>query len=362
MQSLPEPVSTGSDALAPQATGQASARARGATAPLVPVELITGFLGSGKSTLVNRLLGLPAFAGTVVVVNEFGAVGVDQALVASASDGVVLMDSGCLCCAMSGTLGETLADLFERRAGGRLPWFRRVVVETSGLAHPGPLIAGLLGDSALKSRCELGRVVTVVDGVNGRATLDRYSEARRQVSLADRLLISKTDVAEADRVTELTRAVRELNPTASVSADMSPEALARLFEGPALRAEALQVEGAWGQAPLRRQYGYEAPVHGEAFGQLSSHTLAMPDLLDWPRYAACIQGLQKLGRRLLRCKGLLAVTSPDTPWLVQGVQGYFAPPRRLDAWPEGVPRGFLVCIGEGIARAELQAILESENG
>jgi G3E family GTPase len=365
--------------------------------PRIPLDLVTGFLGSGKTTLVNAVLRDPAFSGTVVVVNEFGDVGLDQLLVGSAADDVVLLDSGCLCCAVSGSLRDTLIDLFSRRASGRLPAFRRIIVETSGLANPAPMVASLLGDSALTPRCFLAQVLTLVDPVNGLSTLERYPEARRQVSLADRLLVGKADLAEslpAAGRQRLRDALHALNPHALVALWRSTDAAGRHFALLDVAARHTAAPQTWLRGPTRAQYGWNAdadtgapqceradlgadpgtdtymgaqgessqaaPVHGPSFGKISSHVVPFPQTISWADYASWTGELRRrFGTRLLRCKGLMAIGDADAPWVVQGVQGYFASPARLPAWPADVRSGFMVCIGEAVTRVELDQTLRS---
>jgi G3E family GTPase len=337
-----------------------------AAAPRIPVDLVTGFLGSGKTTLINAVLRDPSFAGAMVIVNEFGEVGLDHLLMSAADDQVLLLDSGCLCCAASGTLRDTLIDLFARRSSGGVPAFDRIVVETSGLAHPGPLVASLLGDSALKPRCFLAQVLTLVDARNGAETLARYAEAQRQAAFADRVLISKTDTAEAASLPALAALVRKLNPAAQLDHWQRGDPPVRFFSPPdaAPARTASGSAGAWLRGPLRPQYASSGNadggdgVHGDAFRNIRTQVLALPDPIAWASYAAWTQALSaRLGQRLLRCKGLLALGDDGAPWVVQGVQGYFAPPERLASWPDSAPHGFLVCIGESITRAELDAIV-----
>jgi len=331
-----------------------------ASSPRLPLDLVTGFLGSGKTTLINAVLRDPAFAGTMVIVNEFGDTGLDHLLVSSADDQVLLLDSGCLCCAASGTLRDTLIDLFARRSSGRVAAFDRIIVETSGLAHPAPLVASLLGDSALMPRCALSQVLTLVDASLGPDTLARYAESRRQVAFADRLVISKTDTADEARIAALSQQLGNINATAPTLHWRRGEAPAPLFRAPQAAPDPRPAQ-AWLRGPLRPQYadGSSDPdSHGSAFGQIRTHVIALDGTVNWADYAAISQALSaRLGKRLLRCKGLLALGDGTAPWVVQGVQGYFAPPERLAAWPDGAPRGFLVCIGEAIDRAELEAIL-----
>ena len=345
----------------------------------VPVDLVTGFLGSGKTTLINAVLRDPAFAGTLVIVNEFGEVGLDHLLVSSADDQVVLLDSGCLCCASSGSLRDTLIDIFARRSGGSVPAFDRIIVETSGLANPAPLVASLLGDSALMPRCQLAQVLTLVDAAHGLQTLDRYDEARRQVAFADRLLVSKSDTASDAQVVALRERLTSMNSHAAIGQWRrdDPPALPFAALPEATRAGAGTPVAAWMRGPLRPQYAASVEAgpgdadgatptdhHGEAFRQITTHVIPLPGRIDWQTYSRWSRQLTaRLGKRLLRCKGLLdlgdARTGGSAPWVVQGVQGYFAPPERLAEWPAApAGQGFLVCIGESLQRTELDAILD----
>jgi len=322
--------------------------------PALPLHLVTGFLGSGKTTLINRVLREPGFAGSMVVINEFGEVGLDQLIAGTADDNVLLLESGCLCCAASGTLRDTLIDLFSRRAAGSLPPFDRVIVETSGLANPGPIVSGLLGDSALRGRCELAQVLVLVDAVHGQATLERHDEAVRQVAFGDRIVLTKAQEAPSGHAQALADRVRQLNPHAEFLV-MAPDIPATAYFGqPARRAQ--PAGGSWVRGPLHGQYGADAPAHGEAFRRIATHSFAVTTPVDWPAYAQwCDQLRRRFGARLLRCKGLLALGDAGRLHVVQGVQGFFAPPVPFDG--PAAP-GFIVCIGEGIAREELAAAFD----
>jgi len=329
----------------------------------LPLDLVTGFLGSGKTTLINAVLQDRSFAGAMVIVNEFGETGLDHLLISTAQDNVVLLDSGCLCCASSGTLRDTLIDLFSRRASGALPPFTRIIVETSGLADPAPIVASLLGDSALTPRCTLSQVLTLVDASRGPHTLERYREAQRQVAFADRLVISKVDTASPAQIDSLTAELSLLNPNAPVERWQQGHSPLALFAplppraaGSALRPGALRVL----RGPLLPQYGCDEAdsdepnaTHGRAYRQIRTHVLEAPDPVSWPAYAAWTGSLRTtFGNRLLRCKGILQIEPGGEFWVVQGVQGYFAPPRPLGGTHHNLS-GFLVCIGEAMTRADL---------
>lgn len=329
----------------------------------LPVDLVTGFLGSGKTTLINAVLRDPAFAGTMVVVNEFGEVGLDHLLFSVADDQVVLLSSGCLCCAASGTLRDTLIDLFARRSAGRIAPFERIIVETSGLANPAPLVATLIGDSALTPRCFLSRVLTVVDACRGRETLDNHEEARLQVALADQLLLTKSELADAGAVQVLRARLHAINASAPLASWRRDEPASPHFlraRGPHAFRIIDAGRGASAASALRlpAQGGIVAPNHGASFGRISTQTVQLRDSLSWEDYAALTRQLSaRLGKRLLRCKGLLALGDGGQPCVIQGVQGFFSAPERLDAWPAGVPHGFLVCIADAVPAEELRALV-----
>ncbi|MDO9436361.1 GTP-binding protein [Hydrogenophaga sp.] len=346
------------------------------SSPRLPLHLVTGFLGAGKTTLVNAVLRDPAFAGTMVIVNEFGEVGLDHLLVSEGKDQVVLLDSGCLCCAASGSLRDTLIDLFARRGSGSVPAFDRIIVETSGLAHPAPLIATVLGDSAIAPRCELVQVLTLVDAVVGARTLERHAEARAQVALADRLLMTKSEQADADATRELNTLLQRLAPFVPVALGEPSMPVASFFDdartagsGRSTNLHGLQVE-AFLRGPLRGQYGDDSglvdtrdandedPVHGASRALIRSSAWRVPTVPQWADYANWVHTLTaRFGARLLRCKGLLAVGDDPQPWVVQGVQGYFAAPQRLARWPTDIHQGFVVCIGESLAADELASAM-----
>ncbi len=294
----------------------------------VPVHLVTGFLGAGKTTFLNRLLRDPGLAGALVVVNEFGEAALDHRLYERLDGEIALLASGCLCCSLRGDFAEALRGMLARREAGELP-FRRIVVETSGLADPGPILHALFADATLAAETRLANVTTLVDAVNGLATLDRHGEARRQVALADRLALTKTDLApEAPLRARLAR----LAPTAVIGVAAELDAEAFLAEFPR------STEGLSPRA-----------AHGSATAQVFRSTAP----IDPARFARFLTLLGELaGPELLRVKGLVATTdAPDRPWLVQGAQHALAPTLRLPAWPEGAKETSLVAIGEDVAWA-----------
>ena len=309
----------------------------------VTAHLLTGFLGSGKTSLLQRLLALPDLAGTAVLINEFGEIGLDHLLVDKVDGPVVLLKSGCVCCSIRGDLRDGLERLHGRMESGEIPPFERAVIETTGLADPVPIVAGFTKDPALRWHFRLGKVVTVVDAVNGLANLDRFPEAVRQVALADRLVVSKTDLADP---APLLRRLRALNPTAmlhlSTAEAAAPGALLR-DEGPDRAAE------------LDRLARIEPDRHDHHAQGLVTFCLTADAPLDWAAFGLWLSLLLHAhGAAILRVKGLLHVSGVDRPVLVQGVQHLVHQPLHLEAWPDGVPRTRLVVIGVGLDRSALE--------
>lgn len=318
---------------------------------MIPVSVITGFLGSGKTTLLRAVLRDPAYAGSAVIVNEWGEVGLDHEILETSGETLVGLANGCLCCAVRGDLARTLLDLARRRAAGEIPPYARVLIETSGLADPGPILHTLLADSAIAERYRVEAVVTVVDALLGAETIARHPEAAQQVALADRILLSKTDLAPG--TDEIEARIGALNPGApvlrAVQGAVAPDAL---FAS-AARPEAVE---AWLRAaalPARHSAGVE--------------TIAI--LREAPLPAVLLplflEGLaEHAGAKLLRMKGIVRVAeAPDRPAVLHGVRHVLHPVQWLDAWPSADRRTRLVLIGQGIPRwwpARLLDALEAE--
>lgn len=283
-----------------------------------PAFVLTGFLGAGKTTLLNRLLKDPALADTAVVINEFGEAGLDHLLVEKSGDGVVLLSSGCLCCSLRGDLLDTLADLAARRASGELPPFARVVIETTGLAHPTPVLQTLMAPQLAAAGYVLAGVIAVADAQRGEALLDEHAEAVAQLAVADRILISKTDLAGDFQA--FSARLQGLNPHAAIST-MQEARTEDLLKEPALPGAAATV----GRRPFFAAHD----------ASITSFTLTTDKRLSPARFIAFIDELrERHGEGLLRFKALVGLSdAPERPLVLHGVQHWFAPPERLPAWP-----------------------------
>ena len=257
----------------------------------IPVIVVTGFLGAGKTTLIRALLDSKDGANSAVIVNEFGEIGIDDALLRAGSDATVLLGNGCVCCRHSSELEATLRGLFIDRSRGAVPSYERVLIETSGLADPGPILQSFLAERGLHETYGLQQLVTVIDAVSGAANIDTYPEARRQVALADLIIITKTDLAPPQAIERLEAQLRSLNGSAGI-------VLAEAGKG----ASQALISGSMVQALAERAMSGHA-AHSTGIG---SFVLSFDTPLDWPAFALTMQMLAALrGADLLRVKGLL---------------------------------------------------------
>ncbi|HXZ48594.1 MAG TPA: GTP-binding protein [Usitatibacter sp.] len=325
---------------------------------VTPVTVLTGFLGSGKTTLLNALLRDARFADTAVLVNEWGEVAIDHALVRSSSGNVVALPNGCLCCRVASALLGTLRELHFQRAAGAVPPFRRVVVETTGLADPAPLLATLVEMPAVAARYSLAGVVATVDGEHGMATLDAHPEAVKQAAMADRLVVTKVDRAARARVDAIEERLRALNPGAGLlrSGGAFPDPAALLETGLHRGEGRLADAAGWLNAGAYRSVG-GAARHDP---RIASFVWSAAEPLAWEDFEAALETLLGLlGARILRLKGLVHVAGEPGPRAVHAVQHTLYPSARVPEWPDADRRTRLVLIGRDLEEADVAPILNS---
>jgi len=318
--------------------------------------VLTGFLGSGKTTLLGHLLLQPEFSRTAVIINEFGEIGLDHHLVEASEESVIELQTGCLCCKIRNDLATTLHDLLRRRDEGSITPFTRVVIETSGLADPAPILQTLMTDPMIAGRIVLGGVVTTVDAVNGIDTLNQDEISVKQVALADRLVLTKTDLADPMQLS-LVRRLTALNSTAPVlsarQGQIDPGCLLdnRLYDP---LAKSLDIQ-AWLSAQTI------SPGHSHQRHDVDAYAIVRPDPLRAVTLMLFLETLcEHCGAGVLRLKGIVNILeSPDRPAVIHGVQHVFHPPSWLARWPSDDRRSRIVFITRGVPRAWVNALLEA---
>lgn len=347
----------------------------------IPVSVITGFLGSGKTTLLGKLLRHPGMGETAVIINEFGEIGLDHHLVEAAEGEVVVMQSGCLCCTVRNDIADTLRSLYIKKVRGTIPEFKRVVIETTGLADPAPVLHTLMEDPVVQAYYCLDSVIATVDAVNGEWQLDAQMESVKQAAVADRIVLTKTDLASAEVREGLERRLHGLNPAApilvAVQGEIDP---AKLFDAglynPATKS--VDVQG-WLRAEAYaggpdHHHGHDHD-HGHGHGHdhghahepldvnrhdhsIRAHCLTLDEPIDWDSFSLWMGSLASYhGEKLLRVKAILNVVGEEGPVAIHGVQHLFHPPARLPAWPDADRRSKVVFITRDLSREFLEKSL-----
>ncbi|MGJ5205644.1 CobW family GTP-binding protein [Bradyrhizobium sp. HKCCYLR20261] len=343
------------------------------SAQRLPVSLITGFLGSGKTTLLNRLLRRDEMSDSAVIINEYGEISLDHLLVERVDGEVAVLASGCICCTIRSDLEETLRTLLVRRDRGEVPPFRRILIETTGLADPAPILQLLLNNPLVSHFLRLDTVVTTVDAVNATHQLDRQDEAVKQVALADRLLVTKSDLVSD--VAALEQRLKRLNPGAHIARVLHGEIdPADLFGAALIDPEKKAVDvarwlnehafaddcGAAHEHHTHDHGGHGHHDHGHAHeSAVTSFMIAFDEPLDWMTVSGWLAYLRQVrGEDLLRVKGILNLHGEPTPVVIHGVHHVFHPPVALAAWPDPDRRSRIVFITRGIARDDVLELWE----
>ncbi len=348
----------------------------------LPVSVLTGFLGSGKTTLLKALLKHPGMEETAVVINEFGEVGLDHLLVEQSSEDMVVMDSGCLCCTIRGDLIETLRNLIRRRWKGEIPPFKRLVIETTGLADPAPILHTLMTDPVISTRYRLDGVITTVDAVNGALQLDTNPESVKQAAVADRILLTKTDMMQGPNPDRLDERLRSLNPAARILAvshgDVDPQVLfdAGLYD-PATKTPDVErwlKEEAYAE-DHKGHHHHGSHHHGDHHhdeghdhhhdvnrhdDQIRSFCISYDKPIDWDAFVEWIEALISVhGSNLLRIKGILNVIQADGPVAIHGVQHVFHPPAVLPGWKTDDHTSKIVMITRAISKKPVEEMMHA---
>jgi G3E family GTPase len=326
----------------------------------IPVTLLTGFLGSGKTTLLNHLLSHPQMKDSAVIINEIGEAGLDHILATQVeseliADNTVLLSSGCVCCTLKNELADTMRDLFFKRALQAIPQFNRVIIETTGMADPGPILANLMSEPVIESVFRLDAVIVTIDSEYGFEQLEKHPEARKQAAVADVLLLTKTDLATPKQLVELKEKLIEINAGATqhkvLNGEIDPDFIidVGLFDPTGKRAEPER----WLRAPAKPSLFKKS--HND---EISSFTVTLPSPLNWRDLKPVILKLcQTYGKDLLRLKGIIHAADQLAPLAIHAVHFTPYPPTLLEGWSEETPTNRIVIIGKGLDEAEIRKML-----
>ena len=333
---------------------------------LIPINIITGFLGSGKTTLLQALLGSPAFADTAVLINEFGEVGLDHHLLEQIDSETVLLQSGCICCTIRGDLKDAIRDLYSKRERGIVPPFRRLVVETTGLADPAPILATITSEPVIRHHFRLGNVITTVDAVNAILHLERQPESVKQAAIADRIVLTKSDLAQVDQRAKVMARLKRLNPAAAIVEAAHGAADPSLLLAHDVHDEKHKLEevNRWLTTAAEGHHHHDHGVldvnrHDE---RIHSFVLTFEHPMDWTVFGIWLTMLlQSRGEDILRVKGILNVVGVETPVVIHGVQHIVHPPTHLKSWPDEDHRSRIVFIVRDIDKEEIERSLNAFN-
>jgi G3E family GTPase len=331
---------------------------------LTPVNILTGFLGSGKTTLLQRLLRSPRMERTAVLINEFGDIGLDHLLVQKVDETVLVLQSGCICCSIRDDLASALRGLLSQRERAEIPAFDRIVIETTGLADPGPILYTLLSEPVIRHHFQLGNVITTVDVVNAGLHLSRNREGIKQVAAADRLVLTKSDLAESGHTTAVRDELARLNPSARLwDAAQDPVDVDFLLDvmpsAPGPVQHRLDEEN-----PRERESTTGKPAASSELRRhtdsVSSFSLILDRPIDWTAFGIWLSLLlNRHGDDVLRVKGILSVEGTETPVFINGVQHIVHPPQHLERWPTEDHRSRIVFITRGIDHGRLRRSMEA---
>ena len=330
----------------------------------LPVNLLTGFLGSGKTTLLKRLLESPQLANTAVLINEFGEIGLDHLLLETVDEETVVLQSGCICCTIRTDLKNAIAGLYDKARRGLIPNFDRMVIETTGLADPAPIVFTLRGDPMIRHHFRLGNIVTTVDAVNAARELTTNDETRKQIAVADRVVITKTDIADPQALERLTAKLRTLNATAriydaqtdTIDAD---DLLAQDIYDPQTKSAEVQ---SWLDEEANRAEPAHAHDRNRHAGDIVTFCVVEERPLDWTAFGIWLSMLVHAhGENVLRVKGLINVAGLPAPVVVNGVQHIIHPPTHLDRWPSDDMRSRIIFVVRGLDPKLLQRSLAAFN-
>ncbi len=324
---------------------------------LIPVNVITGFLGSGKTTLLQRLLASPKLANTAVLINEFGEVSLDHLLLDVVDRETVILESGCVCCTIRGDLADAMRELHAKRDRGLIAAFDRLAIETTGLADPAPIVSTLMAEPVLRHHYRLGNIVTTIDAVNAALHLRNNEESVKQAAIADRLVLTKTDLADAATIDAAIDALTLLNPAAPIidvhDGDFDPDDLlaSDVYQAGANAKEV--------QRWLEKQY-HDRPGHHHE--DIQTFSLIVDEPVDWTAFGIWLTMLlHRHGEQVLRVKGILNIAGQSTPVMIHGVQHVVHPPAHLEAWPDDDHRSRIVFIMRGLDPALIKRSLAAFN-